>query len=193
MLLPIVFLLFLQLIPIFAIPTKQLKQSLIVEKPFNSLNSECVYIINDDTLVISKENSNKEDNIDMFLAQFSDQGSFELDSKQLIITRDGTLKLDTRHIHKENESNSEHDEIVQEHIFSIKDGKLSFNGFTDFRLCPINDDLLSIHLQYSESANDCEHGAVDAVQFSVFNQLGIQAKDFEAPEFIYNTGKLVYF
>lgn len=192
MLLPIVFLLILQLIPIFAIPTKQLKQSLILEKPFNSLNSECVFINNDDTLVISKEGVKKNDN-DMFMAQFSKIGSFELESKQLIVARDGTLKLDTRHIHKENESNTEHDEVVQEHIFSIKNGKLSFNGFTDFRLCPLNDELFSIHLQYSESANDCESGAVDAVQFSVFNQLGIQAEDFEAPEFIYNTGKLVYF
>lgn len=182
------------LIPSFALPTKQLQVSLILDKEFNLLNSETALLKND-SLIISPSHYNSE--YEEFMAQFTSKGSFDLDilDKQLIISQDGSLKLASRHLHQDNESNIEHDDDVQRHIFSIKEGNLSFNGETDFTLCQLQNDKesFSIHLTYSESAsNDC-NGAINGFKIKVFNQLGIQHEDFESPEFIYNTGKIVYF
>lgn len=206
-------LLLLQLIiGIFALPTKQLKVSLILEKEFHSLNSETVLLQGDDLLIItSTPSSSSKDNVqkpsssfsntdqyEWFMAHFTPKGSFYMESieKNLIVANDGSLKLSPRHVHQDNESDSQHDEESQRHVFSIKDGKLIFNGVDNFTLCPVDPlqkDKFSIHLTYSESASVNCDGGIDGFQLKVYNQLGIQAEDFEAPEFLFNSGKAVYF
>lgn len=207
MFISIICLLFLQLVPILALPTGQLKVSLILEKDYHSLNSETVLIQSDDSLIVSSTNTNDKsakktsnnDQYDWFMAHFTSKGSFEIESleKELTISKDGSLKLSQIHNHQQDESESQHDEEFQKRaVFSIKDGKLMFNSADDFTLCPIDSqkDQFSIHLTYSESANsdECSEG-IPGVKLKVFNQLGIQARDFEAPEFLYSTGKIVYF
>jgi hypothetical protein len=75
--------------------------------------------------------------------------------------------------------------------FSIVNGELTHEGIRDFTLCRVSDDSYSVHISKGVNIEKC--GAmVDGVKVKVLNQFGIQASDFDEPEFIYNTGELMF-
>ncbi|CCH43766.1 putative secreted protein [Wickerhamomyces ciferrii] len=166
--------------------------SMSLELPYNPLNGNSI-MVQEDNLLVSQ--NSQYDLKSWFSAYFNSKGSFEVDTKLLTISQVGQLKLSTDK-HVKSETSIEHDDEVQRHTFSIKNGYLNFNNIDIFTLCPAadNEGLYTIHLTYSKSASACNgKGSINNAKFKVHSGAGTVVEDFELPEFIFNQGRHVYF
>lgn len=174
------------IVAVLALPTKQLRYSLMVEREFHFFNQESVFL-KDDLLLIdsTKETGIEIPQEDLFSALFDKTGQFHLTDKTLHFSDSGNLELT-------HDNNFDNDDKKAKSIFSIKDGKLCHDSVCYFTLCPAynivgpDSSAFSIHHPHLDQAN-CE-GKIKNIELVVLNQIGMKAKDFEAPEFLYDQG-----
>lgn len=101
---------------------------------------------------------------------------------------DGSLSLVPKAASATTEMASDHS------TFSIKNGYLMHNGIQEFTMChskSINElDYYTLHVTQERGAT-CV-AKVDGINIKVYNEDGVLASDFEAPEFMCNSGKLMF-
>lgn len=163
---------------ISALPIGQSYCTFKVKKQYHVLNEQQI-TIHENVLLISTEHRHYEPFKTMVN---QDAGTFTFDDQVLTLSSTGTL-LTT------------HQSQIYQHprhrtIFYIKDGILSHSGHDEFTACIVDDGLYSLHSSLSQSV-PCE-GKQQGIQIEVLDAMNKPVEDMEAPEFLYQTGELMF-